>query len=695
MRASSMVKSAKSLLDGFSESFFIADDKMLIRYISDEALKTLGHEAEAVVGKKTCADICRSQLCNTDKCLFRSSVANKAAVVDSAIVAKANGERLPLKVRGNAILDRKGRALGFWASLSDLRSIDDNLLNNLADAAFRTDEALVIQSINEAALKTLGYSRHEVVGKMTCAELCRTPVCDTPACTIKKAMKDRGTVVATTVAKDKNDRMIPVRASCGYLADESGRVTGGFELLSAIDSIDEGFLANMADAAFRTDLNLVIQNINDAALSVLGYRREEVVGKMTCAELCRTPVCGTAECTIKACFKSGSTIVAETSARRRDGSEFPVRASCGVLFNQQGQQTGGFEILTDNSALMAMVDRLGEMADGDLAGEIDESYLARRDSIGQLATSFSDMVGHLRDIVKSIQEVGNNVSIGSQQVSSTTQQLSQGSSEQASSAEEVSASMEEMAAATKQNTDNAITTEQLSRKAAVDAIEGGKAVEDTVKAMKEIASSITIIEEIARQTNLLALNAAIEAARAGDAGKGFAVVASEVRKLAERSQKAAAQISVLSRNSVEIAENAGGLLKKIVPDIQRTSDLMQEIAAASREQSSGVDQVTQAITQLDAVIQQNSAASEELASSAEELTGQAISLQESMAFFKVAAEIETKVEPVKRRLPAIQRPSPAERPASAERRPMANPARARAIMPVMGSKSLDSDFEEF
>ena len=214
-------------------------------------------------------------------------------------------------------------------------------------------------------------------------------------------------------------------------------------------------------------------------------------------------------------------------------------------------------------------------ADRLAGGDLDVAMpRARRDEIGLLLTSMGGMVEKLREIVSDVKSGAANVSQGSQQIASTAQQMSQGSTEQAASAEEVSSAMEEMSATTKQNTDNAAATEQLSRKAAGDALEGGKAVEETVKAMKQIASSITIIEEIARQTNLLALNAAIEAARAGEAGKGFAVVASEVRKLAERSQKAAAEISVLSKDSVEVAEKAGELLKKAVPDIQRTFGLV-------------------------------------------------------------------------------------------------------------------------
>ena len=183
--------------------------------------------------------------------------------------------------------------------------------------------------------------------------------------------------------------------------------------------------------------------------------------------------------------------------------------------------------------------------------------------------------------------------------------------------------MEEMASNINQNADNAMQTEKIAMKAALDAEESGKAVTEAVSSMNEIASKISIIEEIARQTNLLALNAAIEAARAGEHGKGFAVVASEVRKLAERSQNAAGEISELSASSVDIAEKAGDMLLKLVPDIKKTAELVQDISAASREQNNGVNQINNAIIQLDSVVQQNASASEEMASSAEELSGQA------------------------------------------------------------------------
>ncbi|MBF0559572.1 MAG: hypothetical protein HQL08_12430, partial [Nitrospirae bacterium] len=191
-------------------------------------------------------------------------------------------------------------------------------------------------------------------------------------------------------------------------------------------------------------------------------------------------------------------------------------------------------------------------------------------------------------------------------------------------------------------------TEKIAVKSADDAREGGRAVDETVNAMKDIANKISIIEEIARQTNMLALNAAIEAARAGEHGKGFAVVASEVRKLAERSQTAAGEISKLSGSSVEIAEKAGDKLKNLVPAIQKTAELVQEISAASREQDAGASQINNAIQQLDKVVQQNASAAEQMAASSEELSGQAEQLQTAIEFFKVSGN-GTSAKKAKRR----------------------------------------------
>ncbi len=284
--------------------------------------------------------------------------------------------------------------------------------------------------------------------------------------------------------------------------------------------------------------------------------------------------------------------------------------------------------------IAAAVVAVERVANGDLTANIENDS---RDEIGKICAAMNKMIQNLRDIMNEIGIATGNVASGSEQMSATAQQLSQGAAEQAAAAEESTSSMEEMAASIERNADNAKQTDKIASKAADDAKAGGDSVARTVAAMREVADKISIIEEIARKTDLLALNAAVEAARAGEHGKGFAVVASEVRKLAERSQTAAAEISRITASGVQVAEQAGEMLTKLVPDIRKTAELVQEIAAASGEQNTGAMQVNKAIQQLDQVIQQNSSASEEMASTAEELSSQAQQLQASIAFFKVNA----------------------------------------------------------
>jgi Methyl-accepting chemotaxis protein len=274
-----------------------------------------------------------------------------------------------------------------------------------------------------------------------------------------------------------------------------------------------------------------------------------------------------------------------------------------------------------------------EIARGDLT--VQAKRLSDKDTLG---IALETMLQKLRAVVADATSAADNVAAGSQELSAASEEMSQGSTEQASAAEEASASMEEMAANIKQNADNASQTEKIARQSAKDAQTSGEAVNKAVLAMQTIAEKISIVQEIARQTDLLALNAAVEAARAGEHGKGFAVVASEVRKLAERSQGAAAEISALSSDSVKIAQEAGQMLCRLVPDIKKTAELVEEISAACREQDIGAEQINQAIQQLDKVTQQNSSASEEMAATSEELASQAEQLQDTIAYFRIEAQ---------------------------------------------------------
>jgi methyl-accepting chemotaxis protein len=307
------------------------------------------------------------------------------------------------------------------------------------------------------------------------------------------------------------------------------------------------------------------------------------------------------------------------------------------------QYFGEFNIIKNNlnsliESQWQIIEKSKLVANGDLSIE-----LKKRSDKDELMESLTAMVQSTARIVNDVRMAASNIAAASQQMSSNSQQMSQGATEQASSAEEVSSSMEEMAANIQQNTDNAQTTDKIATRSALDIEVTSRSVNLTVETMRSIAEKVTIISDIAFQTNILALNAAVEAARAGEHGRGFAVVAAEVRKLAERSQVAAGEINAITKSSVDIAETAGKQLEKVVPDIQKTSSLVQEITAASMEQSSGANQINNAIMQLNKVTQQNAAASEEMATSSEELASQAQQLMELMSYFKIGDEREERM----------------------------------------------------
>jgi methyl-accepting chemotaxis protein len=287
---------------------------------------------------------------------------------------------------------------------------------------------------------------------------------------------------------------------------------------------------------------------------------------------------------------------------------------------------------------VAAADRLAE---GDLNSGIGADG---QDEAGQLLSAMQNMAQRMKDVMSEVRGAADALSSASEQVSSTSQSLSQAATEQAASVEETAAAVAEMAASIVRNTDSAQETDQIAGRAAAGAVAGGRAVNDMVEAMKQIAARVGVIDDIAYQTNLLALNATIEAARAGDHGRGFAVVASEVRKLAERCQVAAQEIGGLASTSVHLADQAGAQLKEMVPEILRTSDLVQEISAASQEQSSGTAQIRATMGQMNEVTQQNASASEELAATAEEMNAQADQLLELIGFFDLGARSSAGVQ---------------------------------------------------
>lgn len=282
---------------------------------------------------------------------------------------------------------------------------------------------------------------------------------------------------------------------------------------------------------------------------------------------------------------------------------------------------------------------LRKVAEGDLTVKVP---LWTKDS-GSVLHSTQQMIAKWTAVIGDVNGTASSLASASEQISASSQALSKNASQQAANVKATSASVEQITATIAQNAENARVTDSIASKSANSAAEGGKVVRETVQAMKQIAGKIGIIDDIAYQTNLLALNAAIEAARAGEHGKGFAVVATEVRKLAERSQSAAQEIIALAENSVILAEKAGNLLDQMVPSIRTTADLVQEISAASRAQSIGLEQINDVVHQVAQTTQSTAAASEQLSATSEEMSTQAMQLQELILFFRVGQDPDSAV----------------------------------------------------
>lgn len=319
------------------------------------------------------------------------------------------------------------------------------------------------------------------------------------------------------------------------------------------------------------------------------------------------------------------------------------------------------------------------VSEGNLDIQINRSR--SENELGTLNNALADLVNNLNNIISEINTSAVNLSSASQQINNASLQMSQGANEQASSVEEISSTMEQMASNIASNTENAQQTEKISQEASKGIMEVAARAKKAVEANRTILEKITVINDIAFQTNILALNAAVEAARAGEHGKGFAVVAAEVRKLAERSKVAAEEIVALTQQSYNLTNEAGEVMVNTVPNVEKTTKLIQEISASSLEQNNGANQVNAAIQQLNSVTQQNASSAEELSANAEELAAQAEQMNNLMSFFTTSQH-------------QLSKKTPDRKEDNSGKSRSAPPVirRSRGIMPANG---IDEDFERF
>ncbi len=557
------------------------------------------------------------------------------------------------------------------------------LINVMPTPAMVIDKEFNIQYINEIGALVGNKTPKQLEGTK-CYDHFRTDDCKTRNCACSKTMSTSQNEKSETTARP-GSLVLEIDYSAAPIKNKAGMILGAFEVVTDQTAIKQEMRKAEKIGKFQTNEAVKLtEGLNKLAKGDLLFELKAETADIDTKEA--KEMFDEINYAVNTSVAAVNLLVADTNMLVKAAIDGKLATRADVSNHQ-----GDFRKIVEgvNNTLDAVIGPLNvaalyveKIAKGDMPELITENYngdfnnikvnlnslikafneiitkakmvaqgdltitLAKRSENDELMGALSEMVARLSEIVGQVMEAAENVATSSNEMSTSAVQISEGASEQSASAEEVSSSIEEMTSTIQQNSDNSVATEKIAVSSAQGMMDVNSAAQKSLDAMRQISDKIKIINDIAGKTDILAINAAIEAARAGEQGKGFAVVAAEVRKLAEVSQKAAVEINELSASSLRVTEESGSLMMKIIPEIQKTAQLVKEIAASSHEQRMGSEQITKAVIQFTQVTQQNAAAAEEMSSSSEELASQAELLKETISFFNTGKQIKVH-QPVK------------------------------------------------
>lgn len=633
-----------------------------IRTANENFLSTVGYSLEEIQGQHHKMFCDANYTSSADYKLFWDRLNRGEFITETFKRINKSGNEIYLQATYNPIKDMDGvpfKVVKFATDVTDEKRQTADFSGQLeaigksnAVIEFNMDGTVI--KANDIFLKTVGYSLDEIKGNHH-RIFCEASYANSSEYKTFWDRLNHGEFVAETFKRiTKSGKEIYLQATYNPIKDVEGNpykvvkyaIDVTEEKVRAADFAGQLDAIDKSNAVIEFNMDGTIVQANQNFLNTVKYQMDEIRGNHH-RIFCEPGYSSSAEYKLFWDRLNRGEFIAETFKRMdKNGEEIylqatynPIKDLNGVPYKVVKYAIDVTQQKKDNVATEMAAKEVSRVINALDQGDLTQRYSVNSEGeLGKMGESLNKALVKLSELIGTIISSAESLGSASSQMAGSSQEMSQASTEQASSVEEISSSMEQMLANIQQNNNNAQETEKIASQAAKEILESNEAVDKTVMSMKTIADKISIIGEITRQTNLLALNAAVEAARAGEHGKGFAVVAAEVRKLAERSQVAATEINKVSFESVDIAQKSGEYLRNVVPNIQKTSDLVQEISAASVEQNSGAEQVNSAVQQLNQIVQQNASTAEELASSAEELGAQADMLREAVTFFRVSEE---------------------------------------------------------